>query len=283
MQELAYLRHITLGQYFPRDSVVHALDPRCKLVGVAALALAITLNASYIANVILLAAMFLLAVLSLIDPLYILAGLKPAIPFILFFAAIQAFFFSGPYGPTVHPQLLFSLGPFAVTDSGVRLVIISVLRLLELWLLTSLLTNTTPTSTLARGLESLLQPLSALGFPGHELALVFTLALRFLPVFALELEDAVKAQVSRGAQWHMGRFAFIRNSRRVAALLVPLFADALRRAEELATAMEARCYVGGKGRTHLLTLRFRGSDWLALLVVLLFSGALIAGRNLFRW
>jgi energy-coupling factor transport system permease protein len=280
MQDFAYLRHITLGQYLPRDSVVHALDPRVKLLFTATLAIAISVNASYTANAALLAALFALALLSLVDPLYILSSLKPAVPLIIMFAAVQALFFDGPYGPTTVPRLLWAWGPFEVSTAGVRLVVISILRLLELWLLTSLLTNTTPTSTLARGIESLLRPLSAAGFPGHELALVFTLALRFLPVFALELEDALKAQVSRGAEWHSGRLSFIRNSRRVAG---PLFADALRRAEELATAMEARCYVGGRGRTHMLALRFARADWLALVTGMSFAVLMLVCRNTFRW
>jgi energy-coupling factor transport system permease protein len=289
MQDLDFLRHITLGQYFPRRSVVHALDPRVKLLGVALLAAAISFNASYAANAILLAACFAIALLSLISPLYILSGLRPAIPFIVFFALIQVAFFTGPYGPTLHPRQLLHLGALVVTDSGVRLVLISVARLLELWLLTSLLTNTTPISTLAGGLESLLRPLSALGFPSHDLALVFTLALRFLPVFALELEDTMKAQISRGVQWNSGRLAFVANSRRIAALLVPLFVDALRRAEGLATAMEARCYVsrrrsiGGGGHTSLLHLRFQARDWVALAALSAFAGALILCRNAFPW
>ena len=283
MHSFAYLRHITLGQYLPRDSWVHSLDPRTKLLGLAFLALAITVNASYTANALLLAITFALAFLSRIHPLYIPSALRPAVPFILFFAAIQALFFDSPYGPTIDPRLLWHWGPFTVTDAGIRLVIVSVLRLVELWLLTSLLTNTTPISTLARGVESLLRPLSALGFPGHELALVFTLSLRFLPVFALELEDTIKAQLSRGARWEYGRLALIRNARRVAALLVPLFADALRRAEDLAVAMEARCYVGGRGRTHLLSLRMHSGDYLALAAVALSSMCLILLRNRFPW
>jgi len=283
MQDFAYLRHITLGQYLPRRSPIHALDPRTKLIGMAALALAISFSASYTANAILLAATFGLALLSRIAPLYILAGLRPATPFIVFFACVQGLFFTSPFGPTTHPRLLWDWGPFNVTDAGVRLVVVSILRLVELWLLTSLLTNTTPISSLARGLESLLMPLSSVGFPGHELAMVFTLSLRFLPVFAMELEDTIKAHMSRGAQWRTGRMAFIRNSRSIASLLVPLFADAVRRAEELADAMEARCYLGGKGRTHLMTLRFTARDWAASLAVVIFSLTMILLRNTFTW
>ncbi|MHB0875080.1 MAG: energy-coupling factor transporter transmembrane component T family protein [Anaerolineae bacterium] len=283
MQDFAYLRHLTLGQYLPRQSVIHALDPRVKLIGLAALAVAITVNASYTANVVLLAATLALAVGARISPLSILRGLAPAAPVIVLFAAIQVVFYRSGYGPTTVPRPVLTWGPLVITDAGIRAVIISLARLVQLWLLTSLLTNTTPISTLARGVEALLQPLSRLGFPGHELSLVFTVALRFLPVFALELEDVMKAQVSRGVDWQVGRLAFIRNSRRVASLLIPLFAAALRRAEELATAMEARCYTSGRGRTHMLALSFRGSDWFALALTLLFSVIFVVARNWFAW
>ena len=283
MQDFAYLRHITLGQYLPRQSIVHSLDPRVKLVGLAALALAITVNASYAANVILLAVTFGLALASRISPLDILRGLAPAAPVIVVFAAIQVVFFRGGYGPTTHPRPVMTWGALVITDAGIRAVIVSLARLVQLWLLTSLLTNTTPISTLARGVEVLLRPLSRLGFPGHELSLVFTVALRFLPVFALELEDVMKAQVSRGVEWHAGRFAFVRNARRVASLLIPLFAAALRRAEELATAMEARCYTSGRGRTHMLTLSFSRRDWGALALTVVFSAGLVVARNWFAW
>lgn len=283
MQDFAYLRHITLGQYLPRQSVVHTLDPRVKLLGLAALAVAITVNASYTANVVLLVATLVLALASRISPAIILRGLVPAVPVIVVFSAIQVLFFQGGFGPTTEPRAVLTWGALVITDAGIRAVIISLARLVQLWLLTSLLTNTTPISTLARGLESLLLPLSRLGFPGHELSLVFTVALRFVPVFALELEDVMKAQVARGVEWHAGRLAFVRNARRVASLLIPLFAAALRRAEELATAMEARCYTSGRGRTHMLSLTFAARDWAALGLTLTFCAILVVARNWFAW
>lgn len=283
MQDFAYLRHITLGQYLPRQSVVHSLDPRVKLVGLLALAVAITVNASYTANVVLLAATFALAFASRISPVDILRGLWPAVPVIILFAAIQLVFYRGAFGPTTSPRALLTWGALTITDAGVRAVLVSLARLLQLWLLTSLLTNTSPISTLARGVESLLLPLSRFGFPGHELSLVFTVALRFVPVFALELEDVMKAQVARGVEWHAGRLAFVRNARRVASLLIPLFAAALRRAEELATAMEARCYTSGRGRTHMLTLSFSWRDWAAMAVAIGFSAVMVVARNWFAW
>jgi energy-coupling factor transport system permease protein len=284
MQDLAYLRHLTFGQYLPRRSFVHSLDPRTKILATGALAVAISVNASYIGNALLLAAALGLAILSRVSPSKVLAGLRPAVPFIIYFSALQALFFDSPFGPTTDPVTLLDWGPFTVTTAGIRLVIVSILRLLELWILTSLLTNTTDTSALARGTESLLRPFSALGLPGHDVALVFTMSLRFLPVFALSLEDTLKAQLSRGVTWHSGRLAFIRNVRRVASLMVPLFADAIRRAQELAAAMEARCYVGdGRGRTHLLTLTFRPRDWFSLIGVIAVSAALTLARNQFPW
>lgn len=283
MQDLAYLRHLTFGQYLPRQSVVHSLDPRTKILAVAALSLAIITNASYVAAVLLLATVLSLSVLSRIHPRHVVSGLGPLVPYVIAFAAIQVLFFRGGFGPTTEPAVLWQWGPFVMTDAGMRLAIISVSRLIEFWFLTTLLTNTTPMPSLAHGIEGVFRPFSAIGFPGHELALVLTLALRFLPLFALELEDTVKAQLSRGAKWETGRLALIRNSRQVAVLLVPLFADALRRTEELATAMEARCYVGGKGRTHLLTLRFQARDRIALAAACAISFGLVLLRNSFPW
>jgi energy-coupling factor transport system permease protein len=283
MQELAFLRHLTLGQYLPRESFVHRLDPRTKLLGLGLLALAVSTSASYAANILLLGFSFLVSAASRINPGQVLRGLKPAWPLILFFAAIQAAFYDAPFGPTRYVRVLLEWGPFTLTNAGLRVVVVSIMRLVVLWMLTTLLTNTTTISELARGAERLLEPFGRFGLPAYELSLVFTLALRFVPVFATELEDALKARIVRGAPWRHGRFALLRNAHQIASLLVPLFADALRRADELANAMAARCYVSGAGRTHLLALRFRRADWLSLGLVAAVSLTLIALRNAFAW
>ena len=278
MRNVELLRHISIGQYIPGSSFIHRLDPRAKLLSVTCLIAAVTLCSSYATHVVLVIACLIMAGLASIPLRFVLSTIKPVLPIIALFALLQLLFWRGqPTGDVV----LWQWGAVQISTSGIRLVIISLARLLELLILVSLLTNTTTVSQLAQGIELLLRPLDRLGFPGHEISLIFTIAFRFLPLLALQLETIMKAQASRGAGMATeGRWHFVKRTRRLLAMFVPLFINAFRRSEHLITAMEARCYLrGGPARTHLIQLRLERRDIAFTLVVALVCLALVVGNR----
>jgi len=283
MEDFELLRYVTVGQYLPGDSLVHRLDPRTKLSVFLFLVLAVTFSTSYTANGILVTATLLLVLLAGVPLGYILGGLKPAVPLIVILAVLQLLFYGEAYTPYgLENRTLFQWGWIHVTNGSVQLVVVSMLRFVELLFLTSLLTNTTPLTDLTHGLEAMLRPFRRFGLPSHELSLVATIALRFVPLLAEQLEIIMKAQASRGADIaYGGRLGFVRTARQVAVLIVPLFVDAFRRAEDLILAMQARCYVGGRGRSSYVRLKFARVDAGAYLVGGLFSLAILALRNTF--
>ncbi|MDY7041125.1 MAG: energy-coupling factor transporter transmembrane component T [Chloroflexota bacterium] len=283
MEDFEFLRNITIGQYLPGNSLMHRLDPRTKITIMILMVLAITFNISYLSNVILLVACFLLVIISQISVKYILSGIKPALGFIIFLSVLQLLFYGDAFTPySTESRTFFRWGWIHITNGSLQLVIVSTLRFLQLMFLTSLLTNTTTTSELAHGIEDMLSPFSKIGLPGHELSLVVTIALRFVPILGEQLEIIMKAQASRGADLGtQGRFQFIQTARQAVVLVVPLFIDALRRAEDLVLAMEARCYVGGRGRTRLTHLHLVGRDYMAMFVVLSFSVFMLVYRGRF--
>jgi energy-coupling factor transport system permease protein len=276
MEEFEISRNITIGQYLALGSFIHKMDPRVKLLSFTLLVAAITFSASITANAILLLVIFALVPFSKIPLRYALSGLKPAIPIVLLLAALQILFYTSGFAGGANCVSFFHWGPLESNTCGVQLAIVSAARFIELLVLTSLLTFSTTITELTLGTEQLLAPLRRFNFPAHELALTMTIALRFIPTFAEELERIMKAQVSRGADLGgQGRLRFIQQTRALLPLIVPLFLSALRRAEDLILAMEARCYVGGKGRTHFLELHSKPGDWFALMVVALFGVALL--------
>lgn len=275
MDEFEFLRDITIGQYLPVRSPIHLLDPRAKLLIFLALLAAITFTSSYLGNILLIVVIFSLVALARIPPGYALAGLRPALPFILAFALLQLI--TSPV--SASSPAIFSFAFLSVTAESLRLVVVSSARLVELFLSVSLLTLTTTTTELAHGQESLLAPLSALRLPVHEFALALTIALRFVPIVAEETERLMKAQVSRGADFGSGsRVRFVQRTRKMIPLLVPLFIAALQRAEELVVAMEARGYLGGRGRTRFIELRVAPRDIVAVLVSIAFAALMLAAR-----
>jgi energy-coupling factor transport system permease protein len=266
---------ITIGQYLPYGSLVHHLDPRAKIAIFTMLVAMVAFADSYAASALLLAALLVAVHLSRTPLRFTLQGLRPALPWIAIFATLQLLFYRGQYGSGTC-QDLWRLGSFAITTCGLRQVGLMALRLLGFMLLTSLLTLTTSTTELTHGLESLLSPLKKLRFPAHELALVFAIALRFAPTLGGELERIMKAQASRGADFgEQGRMRFVQRTKNLLPLLVPLFLSALRRAEDLTLAMEARGYTGGKGRTSFIEFKALPRDFLVLALVTLFCLAIV--------
>jgi energy-coupling factor transport system permease protein len=273
VSEFSAFGHITIGQYLPRDSIVHRLDPRAKILMFFLLVAAVAFANSYSASLLLLVALIIIVHLSRLPLRFALQGLRPALPWIAVFATLQLFFYRGQYGPEAC-SVIWSWGYINITSCSLRLITLMVPRLLEFMILISLLTLTTSITELTHGLDRLLSPLKR--FPAHELAMVFTIALRFVPTLAEELEKIMKAQASRGADFgEQGRMRFIQRTRNLIPLMVPLFLSALRRAEDLTLAMEARGYTGGAGRTSFIQLKSVPRDYFALALVGLFCASIL--------
>ncbi len=273
MEDMEIMRDITIGQYLAVDSFVHRMDPRAKLFCFVLLVGAITFATSYAANAIILGAVLAVVALSKIPLGYALGGLRPAIPFLVMLAVLQMTLYTSTLTAWQNCVTLFHWGPIDTNTCGVQTAVVSAARFVDLLVLGSLLTFSTTVTELTLGTEGLLGPLQRrFNFPAHELALTMTIALRFVPTFAEELDRIIKAQLSRGADLgQSGRFRAFKQAYAIVPLVVPLFLSALRRAEDLILAMEARCYVGGRGRTHFLEFRLRRSDLAAAGVVILFA------------
>lgn len=257
------LNNITLGQYYPADSAVHRLDPRMKILLLVAMIVAIFLCGDLLAYIPVIGVLALASYLSKVPFRLLLKGLRP-LRFILVFTFILNLFFLQGETP------LLSLGFTVITREALLTAIQYSLRLVLLVLFSSLLTLTTAPVTLTDGLERLLSPLRVIHFPAHEMAMMMTIALRFIPTLLEEADKIMKAQSARGADFESGNL--IARAKAMVPLLVPLFVSAFRRAGELAMAMEARCYHGGEGRTRLRVLRLHRGDFIAALV----AAALIA-------
>lgn len=252
-------RYVTIGQYIPRESPVHRLDPRTKIGLVTLLMVAIFVVPDFFGYALL--ALFILGIVwsSQIPLGYLLRALRPIL-FLLALTVVLNMFFSGIQGGT----RLFSIGPVVVTREAFMRALFIGTRLIGLVIVTSLLTYTTSPVELTDGMERLLRPFRRIGVPAHELAMMMTIALRFIPTLLQETEKIMKAQMARGAEFDRG--GLLRRARAMIPILVPLFVSAFRRADELALAMEARCYRGGEGRTRLKQLRFAPRDAVAALM-----------------
>jgi energy-coupling factor transport system permease protein len=283
MQDFAFLRHLTIGQYLPGDSFVHRLDPRTKITLALLLVIALTVNTSYLANIILFGLCLGLIAAAGLSPSYILGGVRPAVPVLIFLAVFQLLFMGSTPLLSAIPRVVFwEWGPFSISTIGVQVVVVSLLRFASLTILVSLLTNTTPMAYLTYGIEDMLRPFARLGVPAHEIALVGTITLRFVPILAEQMETIMKAQASRGADIAAGgRLGFLRTARGMLAFVVPLFLDAFRRAEDLIVAMEARCYTGGRNRTRLVQLHLGPADGVVLAAATLISVAMVVFRTRF--
>jgi energy-coupling factor transport system permease protein len=278
MSEFELLRNITIGQYLPTDSLVHRLDPRVKLVGGVLLMAAVMFNGSGVGLALGLMAVLSVLALARIPLRHALRGLRSAWPFFVIVALLQLIL----YRATAEgSSVLWRWGPLMITGTSLYLLVILLGRLMALILLVSGLTFCTTVTELSHGTERFLRPLQRIGMPAHELALVLTLTLRLLPLLAREMERLIKAQTSRGADFGGSDWNFAQRARRMFPLLIPLFVTSLRRAEDLIQAMEARCYLGGKGRTHLIQLRAQPIDFAALALVLAFTAIMFLANFAF--
>lgn len=262
------LKDITLGQYFPGDTVVHRLDPRTKLLMVIVYIVALFLAKWVVSYAVMLAFLVTAVALSRIRPRALFKGLKPLLFIIIFTAIINVFYTKG--------DVLVQFWIFKITREGLVNAGFLVLRIVMLVTGTFLLTYTTSPIALTDGLESLLSPLKAIHFPVHELALMMSIALRFIPTLIEETDKIMSAQKARGADFETG--SLMQRAKALVPLLVPLFVSAFRRADELATAMECRCYHGDEGRTKLNVLHYQTRDYLVLGYYAVLVAAVIALR-----
>ena len=249
---------ITIGQYFPGRSVLHRMDPRAKILLTIVLIAAVFAAGTWLGYVMLFAFAFAAIRVSGVGLKFVLRGLKP-IFFIVVLTFLLNIFFTTGGTELVRWKFI------CITDKGLYAAARMALRLILLVLVTQLLTLTTSSIALTDAIEALLKPLSKIGFPAHEMAMMMSIALRFIPTLMEETDKIMKAQQARGADFESGNL--IQRARAMLPLLVPLFVSAFRRADELAMAMEARCYRGGQNRTRMKQLRFTKLDAQAALCV----------------
>ncbi|MCE5196740.1 MAG: energy-coupling factor transporter transmembrane protein EcfT [Negativicutes bacterium] len=253
------LRGVTIGQHYPLNSPIHHLDPRFKICFVFIYITALfTANGPFAYTVLLLFCLMVIY-LSKIPFKLILRGLKPVLWIVGFTLLLHSF-------STAEGEILWQWWRFTLYSGGILRGVMMSSRLILLISLTSLLTLTTSPIALTDGLEMLMKPLQRLGFPAHELAMMMTIALRFVPTLIEEADKIIKAQTARGADFEQG--GLISRAKNLLPVLVPLFISAFRRADDLAIAMEARCYRGGEHRTRMKELKSGGNDWIALLILL---------------
>ena len=252
------LDNITLGQYLPGHSFLHRMDPRAKILLTVLMIAAVFTAGGFIGYALLFAFVGAVTYFSKISIKFVLKGLKPILYIIVLTFFINLLFNAGT-------TVLWRWGILRITQEGLRTAVLMSLRLTLLVFTTQLLTLTTSPIALTDGLERLLKPLSKIGFPAHELAMMMSIALRFIPTLMEETDKIMKAQMARGADFESGNL--INRAKAMLPLLVPLFVSAFRRADELAMAMEARCYRGGEKRTRMKILKFTKLDGIASLAV----------------
>jgi energy-coupling factor transport system permease protein len=262
------LSAITIGRYIPGDSPLHRLDPRIKLLGVLLLSVTIFLPKTPVAYALQLGFVALLVLVSRTSLLMLWRGIKPVLIFLVISTIFNAFFTEG--------EPLVRLGSFSITREGMAMSALALYRVLTLVVVASLLTLTTSPLRLTDGLERLLRPFKKIGLPAEEIALMMTIALRFIPTLVDEADRIIKAQAARGAD--VTSRDLRKRIKGMVPILVPLFVSAFRRAEELATAMEARGYRGGDGRTRMKELAYGRQDAVALVVLLGFTAVMVALR-----
>ncbi|MCL2226069.1 MAG: energy-coupling factor transporter transmembrane protein EcfT [Oscillospiraceae bacterium] len=263
------LKDITLGQFFPGNTVVHRLDPRMKLVLTLIYITALFLAQGLFGYALMLGVLITCLALSRISPKTVLRGLRPVLFIILVTVILNVFFITGE-------TILFEYRFIVITQEGLLTAAFMASRLLMLIVGTFLLTYTTSPIALTDGLEQMLSPLKKIRLPIHELAMMMSIALRFIPTLIEETDKIMSAQKARGADFDSG--GLIKRAKAILPLIIPLFISAFRRADELATAMESRCYHGGEGRTRMKVLKSAPRDYMALL----FGAVVIATVVLLR-
>ncbi len=249
------LKDITLGQYFPGNTAAHKLDPRTKILMVMFYIVALFSAKNVLTYAIMAACLAICVQISKVGYKQLVRGLKPVLFIIVFTCLLNLFFTPGD-------RYLVEIGFLRISDTGLQNAVFMVLRIMMLIMGTFLMTYTTSPIALTDGLEQLLNPLKRFRVPVHELAMMMSIALRFIPTLVEETDKIMSAQKARGADFESG--SLMQKAKALIPILVPLFISAFRRADELATAMECRCYRGGEGRTKLHILKYQRRDYIAL-------------------
>lgn len=257
---------ITLGQYIPKESFVHKLDPRIKIVLAIIYIVSVFIAKSILSYTLVGLFTFFCIFLSKINLKTVLKSLKPVLFLIIFTTLVNMFLMGGS-------DVLIEFYFIKITFQGLKAAVMMSLRLVFLVMGTSLLTYTTTPIQLTDGIEKLLSPLKVLKFPAHEIAMMMTIALRFIPTLLEETDKIIKAQKARGIDFESGNL--IKRTRALIPILVPLFINSFRRADELAMAMECRCYRGGEGRTRLKQLKLSYNDLIAVLVIIMYCALVV--------
>lgn len=261
------LKDITIGQYFPGNSLIHRLDPRFKIVITLIFIIMLFTGKSFLCLAIGAVYTVIAVLLSKIKPKMFWKSVKPLLPFLVITAVLNLLLVS-------TGDIVWEWKFIKIRSEAIDISVFMIVRIVLLIIGSSLLTYTTSPITLTDAIERLLSPLKKLKFPVHELAMMMSIALRFIPTLIEETDKIMSAQKARGAEIDSG--SFMTRTRNMISILVPLFISAFRRADELATAMECRCYHGGEGRTRLRQLKSAPRDYIALAVTILFFGAVIA-------
>lgn len=259
------LKDITFGQYFPADSVIHKLDPRMKLVLIIAYIVLLFVADGLFSLLIGTAMIVIFYILSKLSLGLVAKSIKPIMPIVIFTAVLNIFFVEG--------DPIFEWKFISVSEKGLLTAVLMCIRIICLIAGSSLLTYTTTPISLTDGLERLMKPLQKIKVPVHELSMMMTIALRFIPTLIDETQKIMAAQKARGADLESGNL--IQKAKALIPILIPLFVSAFRRADELALAMECRCYNGGEGRTRLKQLKLSTKDYIAALVVIMGFAAVI--------
>ena len=254
------IKDITIGQYYPAKSILHRLDPRVKFVGTIAFLISLFVADSLWGYLLATAFLAVVIVLSKVPVKFMMKGLKPLFFIFILTVAFNLFLVPG--------KVVVQIWILKITEEGIRQAIKIGIRLIYLVMGSSVMTLTTTPNQLTDGLEKLMRPLNKIKVPVHEIAMMMSIALRFIPILMEETDKIMKAQIARGADFESGNL--IKKAKNLIPLLVPLFISAFRRADDLAMAMEARCYHGGDHRTSMKPLKYQNRDIMAYLVLLVY-------------
>lgn len=267
------IKDITIGQYFPTNSVLHRLDVRMKLILTFLFIILIFLCKNYFSMILMVLLLASMVAISKVPFKTVVKGLKPLLVIIIFTAVLNMFYVHG--GIT-----LFSIGKISITSKGVNTAVFTVLRIVCLIIGSSLLTYTTTPTALTDGIERLFSPLRYLHIEVHDIAMMMTIALRFIPTLIDEVDRIMNAQKARGADLESG--GLVQRAKALVPVFVPLLLSAFRRADDLAYAMDCRCYHGGDGRTRMKQMKLHGKDFVALsVVVVVFVGIILLNHYFF--
>lgn len=261
------IRDITIGQYYPVNSMIHRLDPRVKLFGTLLFIVTLFIVNNFLGYILVTIFLGTLIILSKVPLGYILKGLKVIIVLLIISILFNIFLTPG--------NIIAKFWIFKITDNGIRTAAFLAVRLIYIIIGSSIMTLTTTPNNLTAGFEKALNPLNRIKIPIHEMAMMISIALRFIPILMEETDKIMKAQLARGADFEVGNI--IKRAKALVPILIPLFVSSFRRATDLATAMEARCYKGGEGRTKMKPLRYNSSDIVSYISLILYLILIVLG------